>query len=100
DHSLRLWDLLVSAPWLEHGRLAALRHVANALNKEFSSQEIVEFSGIDVIRLDDPGLLEVEAALESGNGRRNFKNVEFFGALMLEAYIIRLRRSRLAQVAN
>ncbi|MET0264011.1 MAG: hypothetical protein ABW202_00210, partial [Duganella sp.] len=44
DHSLRLWDLLVSAPWLEHGRLAALRHVANALNKEFSSQEIVEFS--------------------------------------------------------
>jgi len=50
------WDLVVSAPWLEAGKLKALGEFAEKMSKEFGLEEVMSFSRIVTLNRDDPVL--------------------------------------------
>lgn len=94
DNGLNMWDIFVSAKWLdlERDKLAALKMITRPLNKEFPEGEIIQFSGIVVIKRDNPGLREIHSAVQVEHGAKEFDNVSFFGMPLLKAVIITSRQ--------
>ena len=97
DSTLRLWDLLVTARWLDDWSLTEMRIIASQLNGEFALPEILKFSRIAIIERDNPGLQAVHSAVQVEHGLREFRNVTFFDVPILHAYIITSRHSDAAQ---
>ncbi len=50
------WDLVVSAPWLEEGKLVALGKFSQFLVKEIGEEAVLSFSRIVTLNQDDPTL--------------------------------------------
>ncbi|MBP1207252.1 hypothetical protein JOD97_005331 [Duganella sp. 1411] len=97
DSSLRLWDLLVTARWLDDWGLTEMRTIASQLNAEFPLPEILKFSRIAIIERDNPGLQAIHSAVQVEHGLREFRNVTFFDVRILHAYIITSRHTNAAQ---
>lgn len=86
------WDLVLSAPWLEHDNLEALRDFAGLLKKAVGVERLLSFSRIVTL---DRGDAVLEAILrEVGTARppleRDGHNL--FGLPIEHAYILRARR--------
>jgi hypothetical protein len=97
EESPGLWDLVVSAPWLEgSSKLAVLRELAKELADEFGEKELMSFSRIITLDRDEP-LLQVILD-EVGTVRRPtmMTGRDLFGLPVGEAYIMKARRPRLA----
>ncbi|NYE63809.1 hypothetical protein FHW58_005043 [Duganella sp. 1224] len=88
DTTLRLWDILISAQWIEDDRLAAMRIIAEQMNQVFSITEIVQFSGFVIIEHDYEGLRQFQSEVDVEHGMREFRNVTFFDVPILHAYVI------------
>jgi hypothetical protein len=88
DTTLRLWDVLVSAKWMGRNDLDSMRIIAKPMNKAFTVQEIIQFSGIVIIPADDEGLRKFQAEVQIEHGFREFRNVTFFDVPILHAYVI------------
>ena len=56
EDSPGLWDLVVSAPWLESGKLKALGEFVKKMSDTFGQDEIMSFSRIVTLNHDDPTL--------------------------------------------
>lgn len=97
DSSLRRWDLLVTARWLDDWGLTEMRTIASQLNVEFPLPEILKFSRIAIIERDNPGLLAIHSTVQVEHGLREFRNVTFFDVPILHAYIITSRQTDTAQ---
>jgi hypothetical protein len=97
DSTLRLWDLLVTARWLDDWGLPEMQIIASQLNAEFALPEILKFSRIAIIERDNPGLQAIHSAVEVEHGLREFRNVTFFDVPILHAYIITSRHTDVAQ---
>lgn len=88
DTTLRLWDILISAKWIEEDRLASMRIIAEQMNQEFSITEIVQFSGFVIIEHDYEGLRQFQSEVNIEHGVKEFRNVTFFDVPILHAYVI------------
>ncbi|MRW87250.1 hypothetical protein GJ698_24580 [Pseudoduganella sp. FT26W] len=88
DTTLKLWDVLVSAKWMGQSELDSMRIVAKPMNRAFSAQEIVQFSGIVIIPADDEALRKFQTEVQVEHGLREFRNVTFFDVPILHAYVI------------
>lgn len=97
DSSLRLWDLLVTAPWLRDWSLTEMRIIASQLNAEFPLPEILKFSRIEIIEGDNPGLQAIHSTVQVEHGLREFRNVTLFEVPILHAYIITSRHTGTAR---
>ncbi|USX26282.1 hypothetical protein NHH73_27590 [Oxalobacteraceae bacterium OTU3CINTB1] len=97
DSTLRLWDLLVTARWLDDWGLPEMQIIASQLNAEFSSPEILKFSRIAIIERDNPGLQTIHSSVQVEHGLREFRNVTFFDVPILHAYVITARHTDAAQ---
>ena len=73
DSSLRLWDLLVTAPWLRDWSLTEMRIIASQLNAEFPLPEILKFSRIAIIEGDNPGLRDIHSTVQVDTACGNFE---------------------------
>lgn len=100
DSSLRLWDLLVTARWLDDWGLPEMRVIASQLNAEFALPEILKFSRIAIIERDNPDLRASHSVVEIEHGLREFRNVTFFDVPILHAYIITSLRTDTVQHAS
>jgi hypothetical protein len=100
DSTLRLWDLLVTAPWLDDWGLPEMQIIASQLNAEFALPEILKFSRVAIIEHDNPGLQAIHSAVEVEHGLREFRNVTFFDVEILHAYIVTSRYIVAPQVAS
>ena len=47
------WDLVVSAPWLESGKLKAVRELVSLLSETIGDEPIKDFSRIATVRRND-----------------------------------------------
>ena len=56
EDSPNKWDLVVSAPWLEEGKLKALRDFVGELNQTISEEELLNLSRIITLNHTDPAL--------------------------------------------
>jgi hypothetical protein len=56
EDSPRLWDIVVSAPWMEEGRVTALREFVEVLTNAFGREAMLSFSRIVTLNRGEPTL--------------------------------------------
>jgi hypothetical protein len=96
EESPGLWDLVVSAPWLEGSKLTALRELASELAEEFGEKELMSFSRIITLDLDEPLLQTILDEVGTVRRPTTMTGRDLFGLPIGEAYIMKARRPRLA----
>jgi len=82
------WDLLVSAPWVEADKGAALRYLADAIRTHLTPEEARYLSRIVIIDSRNPALRAINRALGVEHGQAEVQDSVFFGLLIKHAYII------------
>ena len=87
------WDLVVSAPWLEHGKLNALGKFTELLSKEIGQQSLRQFSRIVTLNQRDPALKKVLSAFSVDDGELRVQHSNLFGLEIEDAIIIRAKRA-------
>ena len=100
EDSPGLWDLVVSAPWLQRGKLAALEKFVKRLSNSLGQEEVFRLSRIVTLNRTDPALKRI--LHEIGNITRPVEKVgqNLFGLPLAQAYIFRAhRRSQLGKRA-
>ena len=84
------WDLVVSAPWLEEGKLKALSEFVQRLSAKLGEQELLDLSRVVTVNRDNPGLAAILQAVHfEGGAPMEIKNSSFFGLSIKHAYIFR-----------
>lgn len=86
------WDLVVSAPWLETGKLKATGEFVELLSDSIGEQALTQFSRIQTIPSDNPGLRAVLRAFSVDDGEMRLQNSNLFGMLIEDAIIFRAKR--------
>jgi hypothetical protein len=92
DESPERWDLVVSAPWLEEGKLEALREFVKMLSSTVEQEEISSLSKIVTLNHDDPSLKAILKAVQVENGPVILQDNNLFGLEIKQAYILRAKR--------
>jgi hypothetical protein len=88
-----VWDLLVSAPWIEANKGAAFKYLATKLNQVATPEELTTLSRIVVIEKANPALAAIQSAMQIEHGSAEIQNSNFFGLHIKHAYIITSLRS-------
>jgi hypothetical protein len=87
-----VWDILVSAPWIEADKGAALKYLAGKLSKVASPEELTKISRIVVIEQSNPALGAMQSAIHVEHGTAEIQNSNFFGLQIKHAYVITSQR--------
>jgi hypothetical protein len=88
DDAPNVWDLLVSAPWIEEDNMGALRYISKKLNDKLTEDEILNLSKIVIIDQSNPGLEAITKAVNIQHGLVEIKDSDFFGLQIKHAQII------------
>jgi hypothetical protein len=86
------WDLVVSAPWLENGKLKALGEFAEKLSSVIGPEEVLSLSKIVTLNHDDPSLKAILKAIQVENNEIVLRDNNLFGLEVKQAYILRAKR--------
>ncbi|MGI8782788.1 MAG: hypothetical protein ACR2L2_03945 [Acidobacteriota bacterium] len=87
-----LWDLVVSAPWIEADKGQALAYIASKVGEALSLDEITKLSRIALIDRSNPALEAVQQAIHIEHGLADLQDSVFFGIPIRHAYIVTSRR--------
>ena len=87
-----LWDLLVSAPWIDANQGEALRYIVPKLQAAASKKELAKLSRIAIIEKSQPALAAIQSAFHIEHGLAEVQSSNFFGLQIKHAYIITSRR--------
>jgi hypothetical protein len=87
-----LWDILVSAAWLENNKGEALRYLVPKLQKVASAGELSKLSRIVIIEKNQPALAAFQSAFHIEHGVVEVQSSNFFGLQIKHAYVITSRR--------
>jgi hypothetical protein len=87
-----LWDVLVSAPWIESNKGEALRYIAPKLQSVATPEELAKLSRIVIIEKSQPALAAFQSAFHVEHGLADVRNSNFFGLPIEHAYIITSRK--------
>lgn len=85
------WDLVVSASWLEEGKLKALREFAKELSAAIGEDKVLSLSRIVTLNPEDPAL-DAIMRLEVSGGAVELRDTDVFGLKFKRAYILRAKR--------
>jgi hypothetical protein len=86
------WDLVVSAPWLEKGKLKALSEFIEILSSIVGQKEVLSLSKIVTLNHDEPSLKAILKAVQVEDGPTVLQDNNLFGLEVKQAYILRARR--------
>ena len=86
------WDLVVSAPWLEGGRLKALSELVDLIARSIGRKRLSELARVEAVPGDDPTVKSILDSLPVDDDERRIQNTDFFGLQMEEAIILRAKR--------
>ncbi len=87
-----LWDLLVSAPWIEADKGQALRYIVPKLQAVATREELAKLSRVAIIEKGQPALAAIQSAFHVEHGLAEVQSSNFFGLQIKHAYIITSRR--------
>lgn len=87
------WDLVVSAPWLEQGKLKALGEFTKLLSESIGEDSLREFSRIATVSRRDPALHALMSAFSVDDGELRVKRSNLFGLEIEDAIILRAKRA-------
>jgi hypothetical protein len=88
------WDLVVSAPWLEGGKLKVLSELVDLVAKSMGRKRLTELARVETVPGDDPTVKSILDSLpvDDDDTERRIQNVDFFGLQIEEAIIVRAKR--------
>src|SRR5437764_13878109 len=86
------WDLVVSAPWLEKGRLKALGEFVEILSSIVGQKDIHSLSKIVTLNHDEPSLKAILRTVQVENVPIVLQDNNLFGLEVKQAYILRAKR--------
>lgn len=86
------WDLVISAPWLEEGKLKGLGEFVEKAASIVGEEELLTLSRIVTLNHDDPNLQTILRSVQVNNGPAEIWNSNFFGLEIKHAYILRAKR--------
>jgi hypothetical protein len=89
DEAPDKWDLVVSAPWLEKGKLKALSEFVEELASAVGEEQLLSLSRVVTLRADDPSLDAVLRHISVDGDVREYQDADLFGLKMRHAYIFR-----------
>lgn len=87
-----LWDLLVSANWIETNKGEALRYITGKLKNSVAPIELSKLSRIVIIEHTNPALGAIQSAFHIEHGMADVQSSNFFGLPIKHAYIITSRK--------
>lgn len=87
-----LWDLLVSADWIETNKGEALRYITGKLKGFAEPTELSKLSRIVIIEQTNPALAAIQSAFHVEHSVAEVQSSNFFGLQIKHAYIITSRR--------
>jgi hypothetical protein len=85
------WDLVVSAPWLESGKLKAMNELVNLLSGSVGEASLHEFSRIATLGTDHPTVRFMVENLATDDGELRVQNTDLFGLQIDEAIVFRAK---------
>jgi hypothetical protein len=88
-----VWDLLVSAPWIEADKGAAFKYLAGKLSGVATPEELTKISRIVVIEQSNPALAAMQSAMHVEHGTVEIQNSNFSGLQIKHAYVITSQRA-------
>lgn len=86
------WDLVVSAPWLEKGKLKSTSELVGLLTDSIGEQALRYFSRIQTVSGDDPALKAVLATFSVDDGEVRVQRSNLFGLEIDDAIILRAKK--------
>jgi hypothetical protein len=86
------WDLVVSAPWLEDGKLKATSELVELLSDCVGEAELHYFSRIATVGQDHPAVKFILENLPADDGELRVKSTDLFGLDIDEAVIFRAKK--------
>lgn len=87
------WDLVVSAAWLEEGKLKALEELTELLSESIGEQSLRQLSRIVTLNQSDPALNAVVSAFSVDDGEVRVQHSNLFGLEIEDAIIMRAKRA-------
>jgi len=93
DDAPGVWDLVVSAPWLDRDQHAGLKRVADVVSAKLAREELVELSRIVILEAGNPVLEALLSAVNvSGGGVMRVRDSNLAGLQIKEAFILKAAR--------
>jgi hypothetical protein len=89
EDSPGLWDLVVSAPWLQRWDLVALRRFVRLLSEALGQQEILSLSRIVTFNRNDPALKRILQEIGTTTEPVEKFGRNLFGLSVEHAYVFR-----------
>jgi hypothetical protein len=90
--ALGMWDLVVSAPWLERGKLKALGELVELLAQSIGKESIGQFSRVETVPSNNPTVKLILDNTPVTDGERHLQSTDLFGLQIREAIILRAKR--------
>ena len=89
------WDLVVSAPWLEQGKLKAVSEFTALLSESIGEKSLRELSRVVTLKAGDPALKAVVSAFSVDDGEVRVQRSNLFGLEIEDGIILRAKREPL-----
>ena len=86
------WDLVVSAPWLESGKLKTTSEFVTLLADSIGTESLKQFARVQTVSADSPAVKFILANLPVDDGELRVQSTDLFGLQIDEAIIFRAKR--------
>lgn len=99
DEAPDKWELVVSSPWLEEGKLKALGEFVQKLKSAIGRKQMLSLSRVVTLNADEPALEAVLKAVEVEHGMEELHDSELSGLKFKHAYIFRAKRPQHSELS-
>jgi hypothetical protein len=86
------WDLVISAPWLDRGKLKALGELVDLLAKSIGRQALQQFSRVEAVPGNHPSVQFILRDIPVEDGERQVQSTDLFGLEIERGIIFRAWR--------
>lgn len=87
-----MWDLVVSAPWLEARNLAALDDFVSLLRKSIGRNQLSQLARVETLPSDDERVRHILDSVPIEDAERRIVSTDLFELEIEEAIILRAQR--------
>jgi hypothetical protein len=91
DEAMDKWDLVISAPWLEEGKLKGLGEFVEKMATIVGEEQLLSFSRIVTLNHDEPSLKAILGEVQVENDFVEMKGNNLFGLPINHAYILQAK---------
>lgn len=81
------WDLVVSAPWLEQGKLKALEEFIEKMSAVVGEHEVLQLSRVITLNHDEPALIEILRQVHKVEETTELRDINIAGMEISHAVI-------------